>query len=83
LLNQADVECALDLTDIAAFGSGTKSGSDAAGSGSTRTADTMGEILGNLRKIVVYDMRNVVDVNAARGDIGCHHHAILALLEAA
>ena len=41
----------------------------------------MNEILGHLGQIVVHDVRDSFDVNAARRNIGGDQHAVLAALE--
>ena len=38
-------------------------------------------ILGDVRQVVVHDMRQLLDVEAARGDVGCHQHLDLSRLE--
>jgi len=37
-------------------------------------SDAMDVILGVHWKIVIHDMRNSINVNPTRGDIGCHEH---------
>lgn len=39
------------------------------------SSDTMHIGLGRIGQLVIYDMRHIVDINAARGDIGCDQHA--------
>ena len=41
----------------------------------------MDEVFGNLRKIVVYYVSDVIYMNASRSHIGCHENPIVALLE--
>ena len=41
----------------------------------------MDEVFGNLRQIVIHDVRDAVDVNAAGGYVGGDQHAVIALLE--
>ena len=45
-------------------------------------ADAVDVILGLLREVVVDDVRDAVDVDAARGDVGRDQHRALARLEA-
>jgi hypothetical protein len=40
------------------------------------------EIFRHLRQVVVDDMRHVVHVDAARGDIGGDHHLVASFVEA-
>jgi hypothetical protein len=49
--------------------------------GATRPAYAMNEIFGDLRKVVVHHVSDIVHVNASRGNVGCHKHSIVALLE--
>src|ERR1035438_9757740 len=42
----------------------------------------MDEVFGHLRKIVVHDVRDAFDVDAARGHIGGHQNAVVSILEA-
>ncbi len=44
-------------------------------------AHSMDEVLRNLRQIVVNDVRDILDVNAARSQIGCNQDAIASLLK--
>ena len=46
--------------------------------GASRAVDV---VFGRGRHVVVDDVRDAFDVNTARGDVGCHHYLILALLE--
>src|SRR4029077_2547050 len=46
-----------------------------------RTAYAVDVILGHVREVVVYDVRQLVDVDAAGSDVGGYHHGDLAGLE--
>jgi hypothetical protein len=43
----------------------------------------MDEVLGNLWKIIVHDVRDAVDMDTTRGYIGRYQNAILAVLKSA
>ena len=77
-----DAELALELKEIRALFPQEESGSNAAFSGAASAADAMDEILGNVGKIVVDDVGDVLNVYAARGDVGGDKDAILPALEA-
>jgi hypothetical protein len=53
----------------------------ARGAGAPGAADAVHVILGVVRKIVVDDELDPLHVNAARGDVGRHEHAIFPVLE--
>ena len=53
----------------------------ACGAGAPGATDAMHVILGVVRKIVIDDELDAFYINAARGDVRCHEHAILAILE--
>ena len=50
--------------------------------GAASAADAVHVVLRDIGNLVVHDMRQVVDVDAARGDVGGHQSADLAALEA-
>ena len=58
-----------------------KSDGDAAGAGARRAADAVDIVLRHIRQFEVDDMRDVVDVDAARGDVGRDKHARAAAAE--
>jgi hypothetical protein len=49
--------------------------------GSSRAANTMNEVFGYVRKVVVNDVGDVLHVNAAGGHVGRDEHAVLPSLE--
>src|SRR3972149_5262762 len=49
--------------------------------GSCGPADPMEVILGIPRYVIINDMRNAVDINAAGGDVRRHEHAVFPLSE--
>lgn len=74
-------ERAFERDKLAALIHAEKRGSEALGTGAAGTSDPVDEILRHVRQIVVDDLRNVVDVNPARGQIGGHEDAMAPLLE--
>ena len=50
--------------------------------GATGTSDAMNEIFSLLGQIVVDDMRDVIDVDAARGDVGSDEYTAITIFEA-
>src|SRR5690348_4029027 len=54
---------------------GHKADRVANGLGTAGASDTMDVILGMHREIIIYNMRDSVDVDSTRGDVGCHQHA--------
>src|SRR5580692_10618869 len=59
----------LNLADLIALGARRECRCRSASARTGRAADTVDEVLGSLRQVVVDDMRDAVDVNAARGDV--------------
>ncbi len=49
--------------------------------GPAGTADAVHVIVRHVRQVVVDHQRQLVDVDAAGGDVGCHQHAYIAVLE--
>src|SRR5271154_5124915 len=76
-----DAQGAFECEQLAALIDGEQSGSEALRAGSSGASHAMDEILGDLRQIVVDDLRDVVHVNAAGGEIGGHEDAGTPLLE--
>ena len=74
-------ELALELEEIGALLAQEKRGGDATFSSAACAADPMDEIFGNVGKIVVDDVSDVLHVDAASGDVGGHEDAILPALE--
>ncbi len=56
---------------------------DALGAGARGAADAVDVALGHVGQLVVDDVRHLVDVDAARGDVGCHEPADAAGAEGA
>ena len=54
----------------------------ALGAGAAGAADAVHVVLGDVRQVEVDDVRQRLDVEAARGDVGGHQHAQLVVLEA-
>src|SRR5690606_22771979 len=73
---------AFDGTDQAGFARAGQGDRDAVATGTTGTADAVHVILGLARRVEVDDMADAGDVDAARGDVGCHQHADAALAQA-
>ena len=51
------------------------------GAGAAGAADAVHVVLGHVRQFVVHDLRQLVDVEAARGDVGRDQHLHLVVLE--
>src|SRR5215813_2802286 len=83
MADQADGQRSLDLRYRAALGPGAESGGDSACAGAAGTAHAMNEIFRRLRKVVVHDVRDAIDVDAASRNIGGDEHAIVSLLKSA
>jgi len=77
-----DAELAFELKEIGALFPQEKSGSDAAFPGAACAADAMDEVFGDVGKIIVDDVGDVLNVDAASGDVGGHEDSILPALEA-
>src|SRR5262249_26639663 len=58
-----------------------KRGGQAGFTCATGAADSMDEVFGFLREVVVDDVRDVVHVDATSGDVGGYEDAIMAALE--
>src|SRR5262249_40917464 len=67
--------------NIAAFAARGEGRCRTAGSGAAGAAHAVDEVLGNLRKVVVHDVSDIIDVNAAGGNVGCHQNPVIPLLE--
>ena len=50
--------------------------------GAAGAAHAVDEVLGRLRQVVIHDVRDAFDVDAARGDVGRDQHAVVPVLEA-
>src|SRR5262245_46723955 len=74
---------ALDVPYEFAFLGGTQGDRDPGRTGARRAADAVHVGLGHVRDLVVDDVRDVVDVDAAGRDVGRHQHADPAGAEAA
>ena len=80
--NQPGSQYALDVGDIRTLGARSEGRSRSARARASSAADAVNEILRNLRKIVIHHVGDAFYVNAARGDVGRHQNAIVAVLEA-
>ena len=76
-----DAELALELEEFRALFAQEERGGNAAFSGAPSAADAMDEVFGNIGKIVVDDVRDVLHVDAASGDVGGDQDAILPALK--
>jgi hypothetical protein len=79
---ELDVQLAFELAGLVALLRHDEGGGDALGSGSTCASDAVDEVFTCVRQIVVDDVRDVGDVDAAGGDVSGHEHAVLAAGEA-
>src|SRR5260221_4555947 len=77
-----DAELAFELKEIGALFPQEESGSDAAFSGAACAADAMDEVFSDVGKIIVDDVGDVLNVDAASGHVGGHEDSILPALEA-
>src|SRR5215212_10385942 len=71
----------LDALELAALAAVAERQGDARGAGTRGAADAMDVALGVGRQLVVDDVRDARDVDAARGEIGGDQHAGLAAAE--
>ena len=69
---------ALDAAYITSLRSQAECGSSAALACTACASHAVDEILGRLRQVKVYDVRHVVHVNPAGGNVRCNQHAIAA-----
>ena len=72
---------ALNGADFASFLWGNKGEGIADRSGSTGATDAMYVIIRSHRDIVINDVRNIGDIDAASGDIGGDHDLVLTIFE--
>ena len=70
----AQFQRALDAAEFQNFSSGSQCGCAALQASAAGTANAMNEIFGDLWHIVINYVRNIVDVQAAGGNIGRHQH---------
>jgi hypothetical protein len=73
---------AFDAPDLAPFGSGAEGPGCPALAGASGSPNTMDKVLRSLRKIVVDDVSNTVDVDAASRHVCGYQNAIAAFTEA-
>ena len=76
-----DAELPLKLKEVRALFPQEKRGSDTAFAGAAGATDAMDEVFGDVGKVVIDDMRDVLDVDAASGYVCGHEDAILSALE--
>src|ERR1022692_1100994 len=81
--NQPGGQYALDVRNIRTLGARGEGRSRSAGARASRAADAVNEVLRNLRRIVVHDVRDAFHVNAALRNVGRPQDTIVAVLEAA
>ena len=80
---QPGVQCSLDVRNVRAFGARGESGRRSARACATRAANSVYEVLRDLRKIIIHHVRDPFHVYPAGCDIGRHQHPIVSLLEPA
>src|SRR5690606_27064334 len=66
---------ALDATQESALAGVAERDGAARGACARCAPDAVNVVLGNIRQFIVDDVRHAVDIEAARGDIGCDEHA--------
>src|SRR5579863_2773073 len=76
-----DAELAFELKEVGALFPQEKRGGNAVFTGAAGAADAVDEVFGDIGKVVVDDVGDVLDVDAASGDVGGNEHAILPALE--
>src|ERR1700722_5163763 len=80
-LLDANTKGALQLEKLRALIGCDQSRGYTAPAGATGAADSVDEVFRELGQIVVNDVRNILNVDPARGDVGCNQNAEAALLE--
>jgi hypothetical protein len=83
IADRMDGKRSLDVRHGAAFGARPESRGRSASAGAAGASYSVDEVFRNLRKIVIYDVRDSIDVDAAGSYIGCDQYALVALLESA
>ena len=76
-----DAELALELEEIRALFAKKEGGSNAAFTSAAGTANAMDEVFGDIGKIVIDDVGDVLHVDAASSDVGGDEDTILPALE--
>ncbi len=77
----ADAEGAFELEELGALVFNEERGSDAEFAGAAGAANAVDEVFGDFGQIVVDDVGDVLDVDAARSEVGGHEDAVTAALE--
>jgi len=77
-----DAELAFQLEKFRALFAQEERGGNAAFTGAAGAADAMDEVFGDIGKIVIDDVGDVLNVDAASGDVGGDQDAILPALKA-
>ncbi len=77
-----NLQCPLNLSDVSAFVACMEGRCHTARSSAARAACPVNEIFRHLRQVEVHHMRDVVDMDAARRDIGRHKNPVGAILKA-
>ena len=72
LARDLQLQGAFDRTQFPNLGAGNQGRCAAGRAHASGAAHAMNEVLRNLRQIIVYDMRNIGNVNTARGHVGGH-----------
>src|SRR5580704_2701746 len=80
---QPGIQSSLDVRNVGALGARGESGSRSVGTSASSAAHPVNEVLWNLRKIKIHNVRYTFHVNSAGCYVGGHEHTIFALLEAA
>ena len=76
-----DAELAFQLEEFRALFSQKERGGYTAFTGAAGAANAMNEVFGNVGKIIVDDVGDILNVDAASRDVGGNEHAILSALE--
>src|SRR5690242_16618769 len=76
-------KCTFQLEQVCPLLSHEESRSKATLAGSSRAANTMNESFGYLRKVIVNNVSDVLDVNATGNQIRGDEHAVLPSLKSA
>jgi len=79
---RVDGEDFFHLAKHVLFIGGGEGGGDSAGGVAAGAPDAMDEVFGFARHVVIDDVGDVGDVDAARGDVSCDEDAVTALRKA-
>jgi hypothetical protein len=81
LHNELDLQRALNILNIPPFATRPEGRRNTPRSSTPGAAHAMDEILGLLRQIEVHHVRNIIHMDAPRGNVGRDEHTILAILK--